>query len=267
MNIFARKIGFFYKNREWAEEIFHKIIDMTDTKYLSGIRHARGEMQIIYADGTIVKFVEALEKARCHRFHMIYLEPTISYEFYNNVAMPYLMSFTTGWSSAYVLSDSKALYREWSDTGFCMDAKEYYRQRKEAIDQLVKLLDDRIIKECEFAKTHNDLATQIKIAELENFSKSAYLEELSQKEKQLEKRLAAINEIGKWVDENPDIEDHDTMEKAIDNTLNEIKKKRPSYTLFCGSLEEVEKAAHNGDIIQQDDCGIWWLKRIEDDCK
>lgn len=143
MNIFARKIGFFYKNREWAEEIFNKIVESTDGELIERMVKSKTMIEIVYKDGTVVKFIEALEKARGYRFNMIYLEPTIDYEYYSTVAMPYLLTFHfTGPAVAYVLSDSKALYREWGDDSFCVEAGEYYRKKdcrqkaSEAIAQL-----------------------------------------------------------------------------------------------------------------------------------
>lgn len=161
MNIFARKIAFFYKNREWAEKIFNKILENTDDDCISTAVKRRDDMSIVYKDGTAVRFKPALENCRGFRHHLIYLEPEVSYDFYECVARPKLIGREYGGGQVFILSDAEALYRGNID-GFCVDARDYFRlydirQRememddmhwviahKTLVEQLLKHVDKRI---------------------------------------------------------------------------------------------------------------------------
>lgn len=240
MNIFARKIHFYYRHREWADAIFDRL-NGDDEGEIWAARRAVGE--IVYKDGTVVRFIPATSQARGYRCNLAYIEASyvggLDWIFCSTIVMPKMLGEwrNTGPGQVYALSDVKALMRDPDSTGFCIPAKEYFRAQEDMIDKVVKAIDDRVIKECEIANVNDELDTKVKIAELENFSSSAQLD------------------------------DDCADEESIDKTLNDIKKKRPSYTFFHGSLEELEKKAKNGDIAQLDEYGIWWLKRVEDDCK
>lgn len=187
MNIFARKIAFFYKNREWAEKIFDKILENTDDDCISTAVKRRDDMNIVYKDGTAVRFKPALENCRGYRHHLIYLEPEVDYLFYECVARPKLIGREYGGGQVFVLSDAESLYGGNID-GFCVDARDYFRlydirQREMEMDDmhwviahrslvelLVKHIDERIEKENKIAKTNDETFTQIKINQMETIT-------------------------------------------------------------------------------------------------
>ena len=146
MNIFARKISFFYKNREWAEKIFDKILENTDKEFILDVAKRRDDMWIIYKDGTKVSFRKALENCRGFRHHLIYLEPAVSYDFYECVARPKLIGREYGGGQVFVLSDAEALYHGSIDS-FCVDARDYYF--KKYVEKSRINIDDEEIDSCE----------------------------------------------------------------------------------------------------------------------
>lgn len=172
MNIFARKIGFYYMNRDWAEEIFDKIINMTDKEYIKLMVKSNTLMEIVYKDGTIVRFHKATDQARGYRHHLAYMEAGLSYDVYSTLIMPNVMFYDYGGGQVFVLSSGGTLFHEWNDTGFCIEANEYFRlYNKEYYEKIVKQIDERIKKECEIASVNDAIGTQIKLSKLEAISK------------------------------------------------------------------------------------------------
>lgn len=217
MNIFARKIGFYYMNRDWAEKIFDKITSMTDKEYIERMIKSNTLMEIVYKDGTVVRFHKATDQARGYRHHLAYMEAGLSYDIYSTLVMPKIMFKEYGGGQVFVLSSAEALFHEWSDDGFCMDARDYFRMyNKEHYEKIVKQIDERIKKECEIASVNDAIGTQIKLS-----------------------RLEAISKLGEWAAENPEtaecmkryIDDHETleeMEEGIDAALRRAKKYAPA---------------------------------------
>lgn len=241
MNIFARKIHFYYRHKEWADAIFNRL-NSDDEGEIWAARKAVGE--IVYKDGTVVRFIPATSQARGYRCNLAYIEASyvggLDWIFCSTIVMPKMLGEwrNAGPGQVYALSDVKALMRDPDSTGFCIPAKEYFRAEADMVNKVVKAIDDRVIKECEIANVNGELDTKVKIAELENFSSSAQLDD--------------------------DCVDED----SIDNTMKAIKEKRLTYKIWHGTLDELTKIAQPGDITQQGDDGAYWLKRpIYDDCK
>lgn len=180
MNIFARKIHFYYRHKEWADAIFDRLVKEDEGEILAARRYI-GE--IVYKDETVVRFIPATSNARGYRCHLAYIEASyvggLDWEFCSTIVMPKMLGEwrNTGPGQVYALSDVKALMRDLDSTGFCIPAKEYFRAEADMIDKVVKAIDDRVIKECEIVSVNNELDTKVKIAELENFSSSAQLED------------------------------------------------------------------------------------------
>ena len=181
MNIFARKIHFYYRHKEWADAIFDRLVKEDEGEILAARRAMK---EIVYKDGTVVRFIPATSKARGYKCHLAYIEASyiggLDWEFYSCIVMPQLLGDfkKVGPSEVYALSGVSALFGDWEDTGFCIPAREYFRAEADMVNKVVKAIDDRVIKECKIASVNNELDTKVKIAELENFSSSAQLKEV-----------------------------------------------------------------------------------------
>ena len=128
MNIFARRIGFFYRTQEWADKVYNTIVreDM-GLGCIETARPQKGFKDIVYKDGTMVKVIPAVNGARGNRFDVIYFEPGIDIEIYHCIVAPTLIrNRLRGTGEIYALSDIDALYRNWGDKCYCIAAKEYW---------------------------------------------------------------------------------------------------------------------------------------------
>ena len=131
MNIFARRIGFFYRTQEWADKVYNTIVreDM-DYGCIDFARSQRGFKEIAYKDGTMVKVIPAVNGARGNRFDVIYFEPGVDIEIYHCIIAPTLIrDRLRGTGEIYALSDIDALYGKWGDKYYCILAKEYWMDR------------------------------------------------------------------------------------------------------------------------------------------
>lgn len=204
MNIFARKIGFYYMNRNWAERIFDKIINKTDKEHIKRMIKSSTLMEIVYKDGTVVRFHKTTDQARGYRHHLAYMEAGLSYDVYSTLVMPKMMFKEYGGGQVFILSSAEALFHEWSDDGFCMEAEKYFRlYNKEYYEKIVKQIDERIKKECEIASVNDAIGTQIKLS-----------------------KLGAISKLGDYAAENPETAEcmkrYVDIDESIDSVLVNI---------------------------------------------
>lgn len=211
MNIFARKIHFYYKHREWADTIFDRL-NSDDKGEIWAARRTMGE--IVYKDGTVVRFIPATSNARGYRCHLAYIEASyvggLDWEFYNCIVAPKMLSDfkKVGPSEVYALSGVGALFGDWEDTGFCIPAKEYFKMQEDGIKKFIEEMDERVLKECDIAEYNNALVANVKIA--------------AEVDKRL-KAKEAISKLGDWAAEG--LETAECMRKYIDNyeTLEEME--------------------------------------------
>lgn len=211
MNIFARKIHFYYKHREWADAIFDRL-NSEDTGEIWAARRTMGE--IVYKDGTVVRFIPATSKARGYRCHLAYIEVNyvggLDWEFCSTIVMPKLLGEwrNTGPGQVYALSGVGALFGDWEDTGFCIPAKEYFRMQEDGVKKFIEEMDKRVLKECDIAEYNNELIASVKIA--------------AEADKRL-KAKEAISKLGDWAAENLE-----TAEEGIDAALKRAKRYAPA---------------------------------------
>lgn len=226
MNIFARKIHFYYRHKEWADAIFDRLVKEDEGEILAARRYI-GE--IVYKDETVVRFIPATSNARGYRCHLAYIEASyvggLDWEFCSTIVMPKMLGEwrNTGPGQVYALSDVKALMRDLDSEGFCIPAKEYFRMQEDGVKKFIEEMDKRVLKECDIAEYNNALVADVKIAV------------------EADKRLKAKEATSKLEDyaaENPEtaecmkkyIEDYETLEEkiaGIDAALRRAKKYAP----------------------------------------
>lgn len=143
MNIFARKIHFYYRHKEWADAIFDRLNNDDEGEIWAARKAVR---EIVYKDGTVVRFIPATSQARGYRCHLAYIEASyvggLDWEFYRAIVMPKMLGEwrNTGPGQVYALSDVKALMRDLDSTGFCIPAKEYFRAEADMVDKVAETL-------------------------------------------------------------------------------------------------------------------------------
>lgn len=119
MNIFAQKIGIWYKNRLWAESMFERIVEEAK----DNIDFSRGstvlskhEMRITFKDGTHIRFIQGNESCCGQKFTMSFAQDTIDTQFMIKV----ILASTYG--PTYVVNK----YEDF-DPWRTRDMKEYIR--------------------------------------------------------------------------------------------------------------------------------------------
>lgn len=83
-------IGIYYKNREWAENLFIKIVDGLPKEVIKVSIISKYNLYIELKEGTYIRFVSVDSKARGYRFTKMFLEPGIDKEYYDCIIRPYL---------------------------------------------------------------------------------------------------------------------------------------------------------------------------------
>ena len=86
----ARKIGFFYKNEEWAERKFIELRDQHQSD-LKHVIHSCSERRLVFHGGTMILFVPVDDRCRGCKFDEIYYQKGISKEILNAIVRPCLI--------------------------------------------------------------------------------------------------------------------------------------------------------------------------------
>lgn len=84
MNYLAKKIGIWFKDRKWANELFKEILNNIPKDAIIRCVNSISGMSIQLIDGTCVRFVPA-EAHRANRFSEVYMQQGIDKMFYENV--------------------------------------------------------------------------------------------------------------------------------------------------------------------------------------
>lgn len=86
----ARRIGFFYKNEEWAERKFIELCDQYHSD-LKRVIHSRSERRLVFHGGTMILFVPANDSCRGCKFDEIYYQKGIFEDILNVIVRPCLV--------------------------------------------------------------------------------------------------------------------------------------------------------------------------------
>lgn len=82
-NIFARRIGIYYKDREWGERVFMVIKDSLPEDIIAKARISRNEMSLLLKDGSFVKIVSADDSSRGYKWDLCYMQEGIDIDTYH----------------------------------------------------------------------------------------------------------------------------------------------------------------------------------------
>jgi len=121
LNPFIQRIGIYYKDSYWADNICTSIInDAADS-----IDQSRGvtilskyTKRITFKDGSIVEFVPVTESSRGKKFTKSFIQNGISKEIFYTVIAPYTL-----WGECWIVKDYEGLFPH----GKHFRANRYYR--------------------------------------------------------------------------------------------------------------------------------------------
>lgn len=74
IDLTARRIGIYYKDREWAEECFDYLIEQIPKEYIGKITKSKSEMYCGLYNGDTIRAVRASENARGYKFTDIIMQ-------------------------------------------------------------------------------------------------------------------------------------------------------------------------------------------------
>lgn len=83
-----QSIGVFYIDRQWALNLFDKIIKLYPKEFIKRIRKSDVTLGIILMDGTTINFVRACEASRGLCFSKVIMQNGINQEMIKSVILP-----------------------------------------------------------------------------------------------------------------------------------------------------------------------------------
>jgi hypothetical protein len=86
----TRKIGFFYKDEEWAEKKFIELRNQYHSD-LERVIHSRSERRLVFHNGSTILFAPANDSCRGCKFDEIYYQKGISEDILNVIVRPCLV--------------------------------------------------------------------------------------------------------------------------------------------------------------------------------
>ena len=93
MNIdWINRIGVFYLDYSWAEDLFYKTWKNIPREAIQLVRNGRSDMSIQLKDGSFIKFVSANSNSCGRVYNKIYYQDGISDEIINVIIRPMLRS-------------------------------------------------------------------------------------------------------------------------------------------------------------------------------
>lgn len=90
MNYLAKRIGIWYYDKIWAQDLFEDIVRNIPQEAIAQVRNSKmtGEMSIALKDETYIRFVKASDSGRGQCFSESYVQEGMSYELVNCIVYP-----------------------------------------------------------------------------------------------------------------------------------------------------------------------------------
>lgn len=113
-NIFARRIGIYYKDREWGEKVFMDIKENLPEDIIARTRISRNDMSLLLKDGSFVKIAPADEKSRGYKWDLCYMQEGIDVNIYHVVISRSLLPTPLG-NDAIVIKSADDIFHKWGE--------------------------------------------------------------------------------------------------------------------------------------------------------
>lgn len=121
MNPFRQQVGIYYKDREWASDLFDQIVEMAGPEILKADKSTHN-MYIVFSDNSVVILVPADISARGYRFSTSYIQKGIDRKVYEVVIAPKTLN-----NQCYMFESLDDIY----PYAYKEPAQSYYRKQVE----------------------------------------------------------------------------------------------------------------------------------------
>jgi len=113
-NIFARRIGIYYKDREWGERVFMDVKENLPEDVIVQARIGRNDTSLLLKDGSFVKLVPADERSRGWKWDLCYMQEGIDLDTYHVVILRSLLPMPLG-NDAIVIKSADDIFHNWGE--------------------------------------------------------------------------------------------------------------------------------------------------------
>ena len=86
------RIGIFYIDYEWAEDIFYKLMSDIPRDAVELYQNGRNSMVIKLKDGSYIKFIPANDNSKGHKLNRIYYQDGVSDDVISKIIRPMWVS-------------------------------------------------------------------------------------------------------------------------------------------------------------------------------
>lgn len=90
MNYLAKRIGIWYYEKTWAQDLFEDIVRNIPQEAIAQVRNSKmtGEMIIVLKDETYIRFIKASDSGRGQCFSESYVQEGMSHELVRCIVYP-----------------------------------------------------------------------------------------------------------------------------------------------------------------------------------
>ena len=113
-NIFARRIGIYYKDREWGERVFMDIKETLPEDVIAKVYTSIRDMSLLLKDGSFVKVVPVNESSRGWKWDLCYMQEGIDMDTYQVIILRSLISTPFG-NDAIVIKNADDIFHKWGE--------------------------------------------------------------------------------------------------------------------------------------------------------
>ena len=113
-NIFSRRIGIYYKDREWGEKVFMDIRESLPEDVIVRTYISRNDMSLLLKDGSFVKAVPADERSRGYKWDLCYMQEGIDLDTYHVAILRSLLLTPLG-NDAIVIKGADDIFHKWGE--------------------------------------------------------------------------------------------------------------------------------------------------------
>ena len=115
-NPFRQRIGIWYKDSDWRDEMFSLIVSVIPEEAIARVHNSKYEKYINLKDGSFIKFVSANDCSRGNAFSKSFMQDGIPFEMYQTIIEP----------CTKPIFQESIVVKEFRDFVFWRKADEFY---------------------------------------------------------------------------------------------------------------------------------------------